>query len=157
MGFPDPAVSTGFVHQLLSALPNLVDAASGRARTCRSSVLSRQWAVWVERLLEVVADQDDQRIPSDARVCLEMLGAQLVVVKEQLLENDRRIRASARETEVGRRLMEIPGVGPLLASAFVASVADPTMLNSHGARGTLQSHNLPERLNLHAAVNLKWS
>jgi len=27
MGFPDPAVSTGFVHQLLSALPNIVDAA----------------------------------------------------------------------------------------------------------------------------------
>jgi len=26
MGFPDPAVSTGFVHQLLSALSNLVDA-----------------------------------------------------------------------------------------------------------------------------------
>jgi len=29
MGFPDPAVSTGFVHQLLSALPNLGDAMSG--------------------------------------------------------------------------------------------------------------------------------
>ncbi|MER8491643.1 hypothetical protein NKH53_25845, partial [Mesorhizobium australicum] len=29
----------------------------------------------------------------------------------------------ARETELGRRLMEIPGVGPLLASAFVATVA----------------------------------
>jgi len=36
--------------------------------------------------------------------------AQLVVVKEQILENDRRIRESARQTEVGRRLMEIPGV-----------------------------------------------
>ena len=33
--------------------------------------------------------------------------------KVQILENDRRIRASARETELGRRLMEIPGVGPL--------------------------------------------
>jgi hypothetical protein len=27
MGFPDPAVSTGFVHQLLSALPNTFSAA----------------------------------------------------------------------------------------------------------------------------------
>ena len=45
-------------------------------------------------------------------------------MKEQILENDRRVRASARETELGRRLMEIPGVGPLLASAFVATVAD---------------------------------
>lgn len=29
MGSPDPAVSTGFVHQLLSALPNLGDALPG--------------------------------------------------------------------------------------------------------------------------------
>jgi hypothetical protein len=27
VGSPDPAVSTGFVHQLLSALPNIVGAA----------------------------------------------------------------------------------------------------------------------------------
>ncbi|ESZ02421.1 transposase [Mesorhizobium sp. L2C089B000] len=52
------------------------------------------------------------------------LEAQLRVVKKQILENDRRVRANARETELGRRLMEIPGVGPLLASAFVATVAD---------------------------------
>src|SRR5215203_3492643 len=35
MGFPDPAVSTGFVHQLLSALPNIVDAACGCASLLR--------------------------------------------------------------------------------------------------------------------------
>lgn len=39
-------------------------------------------------------------------------------------------RASARDTEVGQRLMEIPGIGPLLASAFVASVADPQVLKT---------------------------
>jgi hypothetical protein len=27
MGFPDPAVSTGLVHQLLSALPNIIGIA----------------------------------------------------------------------------------------------------------------------------------
>lgn len=101
-----------------------------RAHMSEFGVVAPVGRMGVERLLAVIADQDDQRIPTDARVCLEMLGAQLVVVKEQLLENDRRIRASARETEVGRRLMEIPGVGPLLASAFVASVADPTMFRT---------------------------
>ena len=59
-----------------------------------------------------------------------MLEAQLTVVKAQILENDRRVRASARETELGRRLMEIPGVGPLLASAFVATIADPHAFKS---------------------------
>lgn len=61
----------------------------------------------LERLLAVVADQGDPRIPADARICLQMLIAQLSVVKEQILENDRRLRESARKTEVGRRLMEI--------------------------------------------------
>jgi transposase len=101
-----------------------------RAHMSEFGVVAPVGRMGVERLLAVIADQDDQRIPPDARVCLEMLGAQLVVVKDQLLENDRRIRASARETEVGRRLMEIPGVGPLLASAFVASVADPGMFRT---------------------------
>ncbi|RVD67560.1 IS110 family transposase, partial [Mesorhizobium sp. M4A.F.Ca.ET.029.04.2.1] len=78
----------------------------------------------IEQLLVVVNDENDARIPADARLCLRMLEAQLRVVKAQILENDRRVRASARETELGRRLMEIPGVGPLLASAFVATVAD---------------------------------
>lgn len=74
--------------------------------------------------LVVINDESDARIPADARLCLRMLEAQLKVVKDQILENDRRVRASARETELGRRLMEIPGVGPLLSSAFVATVAD---------------------------------
>ena len=59
-----------------------------------------------------------------------MLAAQLAVVKHQILENDRRVLASARRTELGCRLMEIPGVGPLLASAFVASVADPKIFKT---------------------------
>jgi len=84
----------------------------------------------IERLLDVIADADDGRVPAEARICLEMLAAQLRVVKQQILENDRRIMASARETEVGRRLMEIPGVGPLLASAFVATIADPAIFKS---------------------------
>jgi len=84
----------------------------------------------IEQLLDVIADPTDERVPADARFCLEMLAAQLRIVKEQILENDRRILASARETELGRRLMEIPGVGPLLASAIVATVPDPAIFRS---------------------------
>jgi len=79
----------------------------------------------IDQLLAIVANIEDTRLPADARLCLQMLAAQLAVVKEQILENDRRVRASARQTDLGRRLMEIPGVGPLIASAFIASVADP--------------------------------
>lgn len=84
----------------------------------------------IDQLIGVIDDESDGRIPPDARVCLRMLIAQLDVVKAQILENDRRILASARDTELGRRLMEIPGVGPLLASAFIATVADPHAFKS---------------------------
>jgi transposase len=97
-----------------------------RAHMAEFGVVAPVGRMGLERLLAIVDDHEDRRIPVDARVCLAMLAAQLAVVKKQVLENDRRIRESARETEVGRRLMAIPGVGPLLASAFVASVADPT-------------------------------
>ncbi|MBY8335398.1 IS110 family transposase [Qipengyuania pacifica] len=101
-----------------------------RAHISEFGVVAPVGRLGVERLLEVVEDEDDYRIPVDARVCLKMLAAQLAVVKQQVLENDRRVLASARRTELGRRLMEIPGIGPLLASAFVASVADPTVFKT---------------------------
>jgi len=101
-----------------------------RAHISEFGVAAPVGRLGVERLLEVVEDEDDDRIPEDARVCLKMLAAQLAVVKQQVLENDRRVLASARRTELGRRLMEIPGVGPLLASVFVASVADPKVFKT---------------------------
>ena len=72
----------------------------------------------------------DPRLLEEVRICLEFLIAQLRLVNLQVLETDRKIRTSARSTEVGRRLMTIPGVGPLLASALVATVAEPKAFKS---------------------------
>ncbi len=79
----------------------------------------------LQRLIETIGDEGDDRVPAAARLCLKMLATQLRLVNVQVLENDRQIRASARATDVGRRLMEIPGIGPVIASALVASVPDP--------------------------------
>ncbi|KIC55902.1 transposase [Brevundimonas nasdae] len=79
----------------------------------------------LQALIAVVEESSDPRVPTEARGCLGMLAAQLRLVNEQILDTDRLIRTNARSTEVGRRLMEIPGVGPLLASALVGTIADP--------------------------------
>jgi transposase len=42
--------------------------------------------------------------------------------RRQMLENDRRVFACHHASEVRLRLEDIPGVGPLIASALVASV-----------------------------------
>jgi transposase len=81
----------------------------------------------VDRLLAIVDDETDEQIPAEARRCLQMLVAQLKLVKLQILDNDRQVLALARSTEIGRRLMEVPGIGPLVASALVACVPDPSM------------------------------
>jgi transposase len=84
----------------------------------------------LEILIARINDGCDTRVPKEARACLLMLIVQLRLVVEQILESDRFIIASARSTEVGRRLMGIPGVGPVLASALVAAIADPHSFRS---------------------------
>ena len=84
----------------------------------------------LEMLIATITDASDTRVPKEARASLLMLVSQLRLVNAQILESDRCIIASARSTEVGRRLMGIPGVGPVLASALVAAVADPNSFSS---------------------------
>ena len=84
----------------------------------------------VEQLLEGIADSNDTRLAEMARVCVATLGVQLRQLKAQILELDRRITAWHRSSEASRRLNEIPGVGPLLATALVASITDPSAFQS---------------------------
>ena len=58
------------------------------------------------------------------------LGAQLRRLKEQILQFDRMIMAWHQSNETSRRLDDCPGVGPALATALVASVADPKAFRS---------------------------
>lgn len=81
----------------------------------------------IDRLLAVIDDDADQRIPAEARRCLQTLTVQLGLVKRQILDNDRQLLALTRSSELSRRLMEIPGIGPLVASALVACVPNPSM------------------------------
>ena len=84
----------------------------------------------VEQLLGVAADSSDKRLPDIARACVAALGAQLRILKAQILEFDRMIMAWHRSSDASRRLDDIPGVGPALATALVASVADPRVFRS---------------------------
>ena len=73
----------------------------------------------VEQLLGVAADASDQRLPEVARACVIALGAQLQMLKAQILQFDRMINAWHRSSEASRRLDDIPGVGPALATLWL--------------------------------------
>jgi transposase len=84
----------------------------------------------LEELLNVIGEASDKRLPEVARACLATLGSQLQMLKAQILNFDRMITAWHRSNETSKRLDELPGVGPALATALVASVADPKAFRS---------------------------
>src|SRR6201981_3777881 len=84
----------------------------------------------VEELRRVVTDPSEKRLPEVVRSCVTALGRQLLNLKQQILDFDRMIMAWHRFNETSKRLNCIPGVGPLLATALVVSVADPKIFRS---------------------------
>ena len=103
-----------------------------RAHMAEPGIVSPVGHKGVEQLLAIATDASDRRVPEVARACLAALGAQLRMLKAQILEFDRRILAWHRSNETSRRLDAIPGIGPALATALVASVADPKAFRSGG-------------------------
>ena len=84
----------------------------------------------VKALLDVVAKSDDERLPMIAHQCLEALGHQLQELKAQILKFDQCINSWHRSNVMSRQLDDLPGVGPALATALVASVPDPKVFRS---------------------------
>ena len=81
-------------------------------------------------LLAVISDPEDGRVPRLARVCLDSLVASLATVEKEAASNERRIQVWHRSNEACRRLETIPGIGPTIATALVASVSDPSVFKS---------------------------
>jgi len=84
----------------------------------------------VEELLKIIADTSDARVPEVARACLAALVEQRRLLKAHVLKFDRLITAWHRSNETSMRLDALPGVGPALATALVASVPDPKAFRS---------------------------
>jgi hypothetical protein len=93
---------------------------------------------FVERLLEIATDANDMRPPQIARTCIVALGAQQRTLNAQILEFDRRITAWHRSNETSKRLDQIPGVVPALATALVATVVAATLF------GRLESNDVSQ-------------
>jgi transposase len=68
-----------------------------------------------------LAMAQDPAYASYARPMLEVLAG----VVAQIRTYDRQLRAIAREHQVSRRLMTVPGVGHLTALAFLSTIEDP--------------------------------
>jgi transposase len=75
-------------------------------------------------LLKIIANADDDRLPAAARFSLDVLARQYGTITAVIGAIEKRIHAWHRSCEESRRLEEIPGIGPIVATALVAEVGD---------------------------------
>ena len=82
-----------------------------------------QGAAHASKLIALVEDPECT-LPADAIPTLTVLVAALTQLEEEITKLDAEITRRAKENEVARRLMTVPGIGPLIATAL-ATLAPP--------------------------------
>ena len=76
-----------------------------------------------KRLPEILEDGENA-LPGMMRQLVRELGEHLKVVDQQVKEMERQIKLWHRDSEPSRTLEAIAGIGPITASAYVATVGD---------------------------------
>ncbi len=95
-----------------------------RGHMAELGIISAKGRHGTAELLRIIADTADDRIPAIARFGLDLLARQYVTIAAEVTAIDKRIHAWHRSCEESRRLEEIPGIGPIVATALVAEVGD---------------------------------
>lgn len=72
-----------------------------------------------------ILEDADNGLPILARRLLNDLYLRLRTMNEQVLAYDRELYRLARDSEPAQRLLSVPGVGEITATAILASVGDP--------------------------------
>ena len=114
--------------QLVGQRTAIINAVRGHL--AEFGLVAAQRRQGLRALLAVVGDLDDPRVPSLAREVLTSLVGQLGDLEDRISDLDRRLVEQTRTDPVCRRLAEVPGVGPVIATAFTAAVPDPGRFSS---------------------------
>ena len=101
-----------------------------RGHMAEFGVVAARRGLGMQELLAIISDADDARLPSLARELLVLQVEHLRVIEARLAELDGRLLRQARDDEAARRLTEIPGIGPVIATAMVATVVDARLFGS---------------------------
>ena len=81
-------------------------------------------------LVAALLGEDETKLPKLARYALRSLVSELEALGERVENVERAILAWHKDNEASRRLATIPGIGPITASAIVATVTDPAQFQS---------------------------
>ena len=95
-----------------------------RGHMAELGIISAKGRNGTAELLKIIAHEDDDRMPAAARFSLAVLARQYLTITAEIGTIEKRIHAWHRSCEESRRLEEIPGIGPIVATALVAEVGD---------------------------------
>jgi len=101
-----------------------------RGHLAELGIISAKGRNGTAKLLAIIANEEDDGIPAAARVSLAVLARQYAAITTEIAVIERHIHAWHRSCEESRRLEEIPGIGPIIATALVAEVGDWTAFSS---------------------------
>jgi transposase len=95
-----------------------------RGHLAELGIVSAKGRNGIGELLRIIADGADNRIAAATRAILDVMARQYSAISAEIRSIDKSILAWHRSCEASRRLEEIPGIGPIVATALVAEVGD---------------------------------
>jgi transposase len=84
----------------------------------------------VARLIAVVRDESDARLPDLARQVLRVLAEQVEQLEAAVAALEKQLMAWHKSNPVSQRLATIPGIGPIIATAIAATVVEASGFRS---------------------------
>lgn len=100
-----------------------------RGHLAEYGLIAPQGPFHIEKLIAQIEDPASA-LPQPARTCLAVLVDALRHLQEQTAAIDAEIAARAKADDVTRRLMTVPGIGPLIATAIEALASPPETFRS---------------------------
>jgi transposase len=101
-----------------------------RGHMAEFGIVAPQGISRVADLVALLLGEDDTALPPLARQALRGLAAELEALGKRVEEVEAAILAWHKEHEASRRLAAVPGIGPITASAIVATVGDASSFGS---------------------------
>ena len=99
-----------------------------RGHLAEFGIIEAQGAWNLPRVLAHLETEGE--LPEVARQILRLLAAQLDEAEQRIKDLDAQIAAWHKASPASQRLATIPGIGPLVATAITATIADPSTVRS---------------------------
>lgn len=115
---------------------HLVRIRSGLISLLRATLRQHGWRLASGDASRVLARLDRLEIPRDLADVLAPVGAMLRDLEATLTQVDAGVEERATTNPVAQRLMTVPGVGPVLALTFQATLDDVRRFGGCGARAS---------------------